>query len=142
MVGNSNERKFWQACRNNFKDIMRRIIILLVLIAGGMSATAQNKNESKAEIKSSVICPMCQRTIEYDMTFQKGVKSVEVNLDNKIIEIYYNPKKTNVEELRKRITQIGYNADSLKRNNDAYRKLPDCCREEGMHSGGMQPKEH
>lgn len=121
---------------------MRRIIILLVLIAGGMSVNAQNKNEAKAEIKSSVICPMCQRTIEYDMTFQKGVKSVEVNLDNKTIEIFYNPKKTNLDQLRKRITQIGYNADSLKRDNDAYLKLPDCCREDGIHAKGQHPEGH
>ena len=120
---------------------MRKIIILIVLMAGGMSATAQTKNEENVEIKSSVICGMCQRTIEYDLTFQKGVKSVNVDLEKKVIQITFNTKKTDVDKLRKRITEIGYNADDLKRVNEAYLKLPDCCRDESLHlqgNGGHQ----
>ena len=120
---------------------MRKIILVLVLIVGGTSAMAQNKNEATAEIKSSVVCPMCQRTIEYDLTFQKGVKSVNVDLEKRVIELTFNTKKTNVDELRKRITMIGYDADSLKRNNEAYLKLPDCCQTDEVHNDGIKKKD-
>lgn len=88
-------------------------------------------NGFKIDVQTSAICEMCKETLEKDLTFEKGVKEVNLNLDNKVLSIVYNPKKTDPETLRKRITMVGYNADSLKRDPEAYNQLPDCCKDGG-----------
>jgi len=120
---------------------MKKGVLMLGLMIMGFMANAQSKKEEKAQIKSSVVCVMCQRTIEYDLTFEKGVKSVSVDLDKKLIEIFYNPKKTNLETLRKRISMIGYDADSVKKDKIAYSKLPNCCQTDISHNEGMEDDE-
>ena len=75
---------------------------------------------------------MCQYTLEKDLAFEKGVKEAVLNLDDKVMTILYNPKKTDPETLRRRITMVGYHADTLTRNSTAYDKLPMCCKD-GSH---------
>ncbi|NQZ76327.1 MAG: heavy-metal-associated domain-containing protein [Ekhidna sp.] len=84
------------------------------------------------EIQTSAICEMCQYALEKDLAFEKGVKEALLNLEDKVMTITYNAKKTDAETLRKRITMVGYHADTLTRNPIAYEKLPMCCKD-GSH---------
>lgn len=86
----------------------------------------------KVDIQTSAICEMCQYTLEKDMAFEKGVKEATLNLDNKVLSVVYNPKKTDAQTIRERVTKIGYHADTLPRDPDAYKKLPMCCKD-GSH---------
>lgn len=86
----------------------------------------------KVEIQTSAICDMCQYTLEKDLSFEKGVKEATLNLEDKVMTILYNPKKTDAQTLRKRITLVGYHADTLARDSSAYDKLPMCCKD-GSH---------
>ncbi len=89
------------------------------------------KEGLKIEIQTSAICEMCKEAIEYDLTFEKGVKSADLNLDDMVVTVIYNGKKTTDEKIRKRITMVGYNADHLKRDSVAYENLPFCCKDGG-----------
>ncbi|MEO1257114.1 MAG: hypothetical protein AAFY41_19855, partial [Bacteroidota bacterium] len=71
-------------------------------------------------------------TLEKDLAFEKGVKEATLNLDDKVMTILYNPKKTDDQTLRERITKVGYHADTLARDPIAYDKLPMCCKD-GSH---------
>jgi copper chaperone CopZ len=109
-------------------------IIGMVLV---LSSTAQKEpvvvaKGNQIEIQTSAICEMCQHTIEYELTFAKGVKNAELNLDNKGVTVLYNPKKITPEEIRTRISNIGYHADTIVRNSTAYENLPVCCKD-GQH---------
>lgn len=108
---------------------MRTILIALILICG----VRLNAQDHKVEIKTSAICEMCQYAIEKEMAFEKGVKSAELDLDTKILTVFYKPKKTNADKIRKRVSLTGYHADSVKRDPEAYEKLPDCCKD-GAHA--------
>lgn len=101
------------------------------------SATAQKEpvevdGGHKIEIKTSGICEMCQYTIEKDLAFEKGVKEASFNVEDKVVTVIYNPKKTDAQTLRTRITMVGYHADTLARDPIAYEKLPMCCKD-GSH---------
>ncbi len=116
---------------------IRFIVTILLLIGSANILSAQQmpmkvKDGYKIDIQTSAICEMCQLTLEKDLIFEKGVKKAELNLDNKVMTVIYNPKKTNAEKLRKRITKIGYHADTYARDSDAYEKLPKCCKD-GSH---------
>lgn len=108
---------------------MKKIVLVIALMSFGISVRAQIE---KVEIKTSAICIMCKNTIEEDLAFEKGVKNSELDLDTKILIVEFNPKKTDPGKIRTRITKIGYNADSLKRDAKAYEKLPFCCKD-GAH---------
>ena len=101
--------------------------ITILIFAG--KATAQDET---IQIKTSAICEMCKYTIEKDMAFEKGVKSADLNLENKVLTVVYSPKKTDADKIRKRITMVGYNADEYTRDPEAYKNLPACCKD-GAH---------
>ncbi len=98
----------------------------------------ETTNGYRIDIKTSAICEMCKEAIEKDLTFEKGVKNVNLNLENKVVSVVYNEKKTNPDIIRKRITQVGYHADNMSRDSEAYENLPFCCKD-GAH--GSKPYE-
>lgn len=112
-------------------------LLFLLLITISTSVSAQKdpiavEKRYKIEIQTSAICEMCKHTLERDMAFEKGVKESSLNLDNKVISVTYNPRKTDGQTIRKRIAMIGYHADTLARDSIAYENLPKCCKD-GAH---------
>ncbi len=101
-----------------------KTITIIILTTLSTFVLAQ---DPEARIKTSAICEMCQYTIEKDMAFEKGVKSAALDLETKELIVSYNPKKTSLDKIRLRITEIGYDADSLIRDEVAHSKLPYCC---------------
>lgn len=87
----------------------------------------QAQKMQKIAIQTSAVCEMCQYTIEKDMAFEKGVESATLDLETKKLHVTFNSKKTSPEAIRTRISQIGYDADSVKRDAKAHSKLPFCC---------------
>lgn len=107
---------------------MKKLAIIITLITMSFAVKAQTE---KVEIKTSAICGMCKSAIEEDLTFEKGVKSSDLDLETKIVTVEFNSKKTDADKIRTRITKVGYNADDKKRDPKAYDKLPDCCKDGG-----------
>ena len=101
------------------------ITLTVLLLAFGITAQAQKKAEIK--IKTSAECEMCKTTIEKTLKYTKGVKSATLDLATKEITIVYNSKKVTPDELRKAISDAGYDADNVPANNKAYKKLQQCC---------------
>tara|TARA_R110002020_G_scaffold419404_2_gene628627 strand:- start:1083 stop:1442 length:360 start_codon:yes stop_codon:yes gene_type:complete len=114
---------------------MKKLILTFFIAAFAFAAQAQVKTIG---IKTSAICEMCKETLEKDLTFEKGVKSVNLDLETKVLNIAYIDSKTDPDKLRKRITMVGYNADSLKRDPKAYAKLDECCKD-GAHDDDFHP---
>jgi periplasmic mercuric ion binding protein len=79
------------------------------------------------QIKTSAICDECKERIENDLSFEKGVKSAKLNLETKEVMVVFNPNKTTAAKIAEAITKIGYDADSLKADAKAFKKLPECC---------------
>lgn len=115
---------------------MKKLLIILGVFAATTALSQQKPikvaDGYKIEIKTSAVCEMCKETIEQDLTFEKGVKTVNLDVDTKVVTIVYNDKKTTPEALRTRISKVGYNADEVKRDPESYKKLPRCC-QDGAH---------
>jgi mercuric ion binding protein len=108
---------------------MKKLVIIITLITISFAVNAQVE---KVSIKTSAICEMCKYTIERDLTFQKGIKTADLDLETKVLTVEFSAKKTTEDKIRERITKVGYNADSLQRDLKAYNALPDCCKD-GAH---------
>jgi copper chaperone CopZ len=98
-----------------------------IFISNPSVAQEKKKNYEEVEIKTSAICGMCEERIEGNMAFEKGVKKVELNDETKVVTIGFDPRKTDVDKLRKAISKLGYDADDVLADQEAHDKLPKCC---------------
>ena len=108
------------------KNIIRLLFVGILFFANNVNAQTE-----VVKIKTSAQCESCKATIEKYMNFEKGVKSAELNNDDKILTIAYDSKKTSPEKLRIAVTKSGYDADSLLADPKAYEKLRNCCKKGG-----------
>ncbi len=99
------------------------------MLGAGNQALAQEKKKSTEEVKiqTSAVCGMCKERIEHDLAFEKGVKSVSLDNDTKIVTVGYNPENEPGQNPAA-ISKIGYDADDVKADPVAYAKLPGCCK--------------
>ena len=104
----------------------------IVFIAFAFANNIRAQNDTVV-VKTSALCEQCKERIEHDLSFEKGVRSGKMNLDTKAVTVIYNPQKTSPEKIRMAITKIGYDADSLKADEKAFMRLPDCCRSPEHH---------
>lgn len=110
---------------NNLKSFFCAVALIMVLSAG-VNATERQKNET-VTIQTSAVCESCKARLEKKIKAIDGVEEAYLNLNNKKMKIKYNPAKTNAQALREVIVNTGYDADALKKNPEAFNKLPQCC---------------
>lgn len=114
------------------KTILTTLFMALLLLVG-YSTFAQSEKESKYQsitIKTSAICQQCKDRLEHDMAFEKGVKSVVLDLETKELTVTFKRGKNTKENLKKAVTKIGYDADELTAEAKAYDNLPACCKKD------------
>ena len=105
--------------------------LLLLWIGISLTALGQSaKKEETVSIKTSAVCGMCKDRIEQGLAFEKGIRSVTVDIKTKIASVGYNPLKTTADDIRKAISKLGYDADTVVADPKAYAKLPACCKKE------------
>lgn len=97
---------------------------------------AENAQKSSArfgaiDIKSSVQCGTCEEIITEGLLQVKGIESVSVDIPNKVVRVHFNRNKINEESVRIALTRLGYDADKLPADTNAYNALPSCCQKGG-----------
>lgn len=83
---------------------------------------------------------MCKERIIGEIILHKGVKKADLDLSTSDLTVVYNNVKTNPEHLREAVSEIGYSADDHPANEDAYSRLPDCCKKPEDQKGEGHPK--
>jgi copper chaperone CopZ len=105
-------------------------VILSVVLIFPLISVAQTKKADTLIIKSSVVCGMCKERVENGLAFEKGIKDVVVDLENKTITVKFNPRSTDAASIRKKVNLLGYDADDYPADEKAYAKLPACCKKD------------
>ena len=111
------------------KLLLTGIAAMFVLTASTLNAQ-ENSNLSEVKIKTSAVCDMCKETLESNLVFEKGIKKSELDVKSAIINVTYNPQKTNPDKIRAAISKLGYDADDIPADKKAYEKLSSCCKKE------------
>lgn len=83
------------------------------------------------QIKTSAQCDMCKDRIEKALALEKGVKRATLDVDSKVLTVVYNSNQIKPEQIKAAVTKVGYDADELQADADAYKKLPGCCKKGG-----------
>ena len=110
---------------------MKYLIIVTFLLTSTLSFG--QKEIAHLDIKTSAVCDQCKERIEYQMKFEKGLKTAVLDVESKILAIDYRPDKTSPEKLKAALTKIGYDADELRADPKAYEKLDACCKGGSCH---------
>ena len=111
---------------------MLLVSMLVALVSMSGSAQTQGKKQETVQIKTSAVCDMCKKTLEKAMAYEKGVKSSSLDVDSKVLTVVFDSRKTSVDNVRKAVTETGYDADGKPAEERAYNRLDDCCKK-GAH---------
>ncbi|MFT3935384.1 MAG: heavy-metal-associated domain-containing protein [Chitinophagaceae bacterium] len=109
---------------------MKKAIFLLTFVMGIFSLTnAQQKQALTVTIKTPTVqCESCKQRIENGMARVEGVAKTVVNYKNKTTKVTFWTDRTNIENVKTAIANLGYDADDVTAEPDAYKKLPLCCK--------------
>lgn len=109
-------------------------ILSIILCLCFSAVRAQKGKKETVSIKTAIYCShcleckSCGKNISSKMARQKGVAKCVIDPDNNTITVTYNPARTNVGQIKKAISETGYDADEVKALPDAYQKLDGCCK--------------
>jgi hypothetical protein len=108
-------------------------VILIFLIVSLFKLNAQSKKTETVVIKTTIycdhckICESCGGKLQKDLSFDKGIKLVTLDEKAMTVTVKYNPEKTNPENIRKKISMYGFDADDVKADSLAVTQLDECC---------------
>jgi copper chaperone CopZ len=109
---------------------MKKIQLVLFLVVGlATGSLAQQKPQQTVVIKTPTVqCEECKGRIEKYMSHEEGIIKVNVDYKKKTTTVTYYTSRTNVENIKALIANVGYDADDVTAEPDAYKRLPTCCK--------------
>ena len=96
---------------------MKKTITMILAVAMAFAATctvsADAQNKKKKELKEVnfnvyLHCEDCVEKVNENIAFEKGVKGLEVSLENQTVLIKYDVAKTSEDKLKAAIEKLGY----------------------------------
>ncbi len=86
--------------------------------AGPRRRSKENANMKSLEVKiQGMHCAGCASTIQALLKHEAGVRSVNVSFDKGTASVYYDPRETDPERLKKAIERAGYRASGAGISN-------------------------
>jgi|GEM_PF-970907 Cu(I)/Ag(I) efflux system membrane fusion protein len=73
-------------------------------------------------------CDICKENITYALKRVKGIQTLNVDVDSKIVKVSFDNSVTTLNKIERAITSAGYDANNKKADPDAYNKLENCCK--------------
>lgn len=101
---------------------MKMLLMLLVLPMIAIAA------DQKVTLKVSGNCGSCKKRIVKAASSIDGVSDASWDKSKKVFTATIDDTKTNVESVKKAILDAGYDVEEAKGSDEAYSKLPECCR--------------
>lgn len=92
---------------------MRIKFLLLALVVAGVCC-AKDIKTVVLRTNPEMHCTGCEKKIKDYIRFEKGIKSIKTNLDDKTITIEYDADITNVENIIEGFRKINYEATVVK----------------------------
>ena len=106
----------------------------LFAVLFGVTTSAQTQDHSKMNMASSKTetikvwgnCDLCKARIEKTVTAE-GATKADWNTKTKLLAVTFDPSKTSVDALSKKLAAAGHDTEKYKADDKAYDALPGCC---------------
>ena len=110
---------------------VKLLLAIVLLGALGMTISAQTTAKASTQQKTETFkvwgkCDMCKARIEKTVKVE-GATSANWDTKAQLLAVTYDPAKTNVESLSKKLAAVGHDTEKYKATDEAYSKLPGCC---------------
>lgn len=109
-----------------------KLLTLIVFVILSVGLFAQKKETIVIKTPNTCnhckICETCGGKLETELYYVKGIKLVEYNEEAQTTTIVYRPKTISPDEIRKEITKLGFDADSVPADPAGYEKRDACCK--------------
>ena len=106
---------------------MKRIILIALAALMTVSASASEfqaaapaaQTQKKAKKTKEVVfdvhlhCINCVKKVQENISFEKGVKGLDVCLDHQTVTVKYDPARTSEETLKAAIEKLGYKVEGV-----------------------------
>lgn len=106
---------------------MKRIILLAVAALMTISAVAASPEKVKKvkEVKEVTFsvhlhCENCVKKVQENISFEKGVKGLDVCQGHQTVTVKYDPAKTSEETLKAAIEKLGYEVSGVVAPEDVH----------------------
>ncbi len=99
-------------------------VLAFVVTSNNSVFAASPKTET---LKVSGNCDMCKARIEKAAKID-GVTKADWNKKDKMLTATFDPEKTSIDAIGKKIAEAGHDNDKAKATDKAYDKLPGCCK--------------
>lgn len=111
---------------------MKKLLALTAILIGFVSvgfAQSKAKAVQTVTIKTPTVqCESCKKRIENYMVREEGIQKINVDYKKKVTKVTFVADRTNVENIKTAIANVGYDADDVTANTESYQKLPSCCK--------------
>lgn len=108
------------------KTFVKITIIAVLAFVFNSNNSAIAANPKTETLKVSGNCDMCKARIEKAAKID-GVTKAEWNKKDKTLTATFDPAKTSIDAIGKKIAEAGHDNDKAKATDKAYDKLPGCC---------------
>ena len=109
-----------------------KLFLAIVLSAAfGVTSSAQTTTKSTTQQKTETFkvwgkCDMCKTRIEKTVKAE-GVTNADWDTKTQMLTVTFDPAKTNIDALDKKLASVGHDTEKYKAPDDVYAKLPGCC---------------
>ena len=96
-------------------------LLLLSLSTTNAAIFEKNKKETITFLVS-MTCENCQKRIESNIPYEKGVTDLKVNLPKKLVTIEFRSDKTSADQLKAAFKEMGFTATPFKMADKTQKK--------------------
>ena len=117
---------------------LQLLVVCLLAVASTLHAQVQKPVQTITIQTPTVQCSLCKDRIEKFLVREDGVNKAVVDYKKKTTKVTFITERTNIENIKAAIANVGYDADDVAANPDFYNRLPKCCKK--PEDGGGMPK--
>lgn len=102
-------------------DKKKLITVILLFFIGITPVLAKDIRTAIFKV-DQMECSNCEKKVQNNIKFEKGLKKVETNLENKTVTITYDADKTTVENIKAGFKKFNYEVEFVKETKKEDKK--------------------
>ena len=106
---------------------MKTYLLVASFFFISLSAFSQKSTQKAVISTPGVQCEDCKMRIENRLVHEDGVSSVKADFKRHTVIVVWYKDRTNIENIKTALANMGYDADDVTAERDAYKRLPKTC---------------
>ena len=101
---------------------MKKVLVLGAMMLTAVVGMAKDIKTVVVTTQPQMHCESCEKKIQGNLRFEKGVKQIECNIDEQRVTITYDADKTKPETIIQSFEKFGYKATEVKQDKEKKQK--------------------